>query len=136
MKQEDAVSTVVGEMLLLVIALVLTSVFAVSILGLIPGDREEVVNVGMNASVATGTIQLWHKGGDWIENGTLTVSVYNGTNKFDKRNISELECRNQTDDRVEIFQLGGYLAFTVDSLSSRDEVRLSTQRTTIFAGVI
>lgn len=134
MKQEDAVSTVVGEMLLLVIALVLISVFAVSILGLIPGDREEVVNVGMNNT--STTIYLWHKGGDWIENSTLTVSVYNGTNKFDKRTTRELKCHNQTGSPTEIFQLGGYLTFTVDSLSSGDEVRLSTYRTTIFSGVV
>jgi len=133
MKQEDAVTTVVGEMLLLVIALVLISVFAVSILGLIPGDREEVVNVGMNASVATGTIELWHKGGDWINKDDLKITVYNGV---EKRNMTFVSLINQDDVDVEIFQLGGCLTYTVESLSSGDEVRLSTQRSTIFSGVV
>jgi len=133
MKKEDAVSTVVGEMLLLVIALVLISVFAVSILGLIPGDREEVVNVGMNSSVETGTVQLWHKGGDWISKDDLTLTVYDG---ITKRDVNLTSLINQTGYSTEIFQLGGCLTYTVESLSSGDEVRLSTQRTTIFAGVV
>jgi FlaG/FlaF family flagellin (archaellin) len=133
MKKEDAVSTVVGEMLLLVIALVLISVFAVSILGLIPGDREEVVNVGMNSSVETGTVQLWHKGGDWISKDDLTLTVYDG---ITKRDVTFVSLTNQTGYPTEIFQLGGCLTYTVESLSLRDEVRLSTQRTTIFAGVV
>lgn len=131
MKQEDAVTTVVGEMLLLVIALVLISVFAVSILGLIPGDREEVVNVGMNNTSAT--IYLWHKGGDWINKDDLKITVYNGV---EKRNVTFVSLTNQTGYPTEIFQLGGCLTYTVESLSSGDEVRLSTQRTTIFAGVV
>ncbi|WP_319377855.1 type IV pilin N-terminal domain-containing protein [uncultured Methanocorpusculum sp.] len=133
MKQEDAVSTVVGEMLLLVIALVLISVFAVSILGLIPGDREEVVNVGMNSSIDTGTISLWHKGGDWINKDDLKITVYNG---FEKRNVTFVSLTNQTGYPKEIFELGGCLTYAVESLSSGEEVRLSTQRTIIFSGVV
>ncbi len=133
MKQEDAVSTVVGEMLLLVIALVLISVFAVSILGLIPGEREEVVNVGMNSSVDMGTISLWHKGGDWINKDDLKITVYNG---FERRNVTLVSLTNQTGYPKEIFELGECLTYAVESLSSGDEVRLSTQRTIIFSGVV
>ncbi|MDO9523027.1 MAG: type IV pilin N-terminal domain-containing protein [Methanocorpusculum sp.] len=133
MKKDDGVTSVVGEMLLLVIALVLVSVFAVSILGLIPGDREEVVNVGMNPSVPTETIYLWHKGGDWIDKDDLTIAVYNG---IEKRNVTFVSLTNQTGYPTEIFQLGGCLTYTVESLSPGDEVRLSTQRSTIFSGVV
>ena len=43
--KDDAVSSVVGEMLLLTIALILAAVFAVSAFSFLPGDREDVVDI-------------------------------------------------------------------------------------------
>ncbi len=118
-------------MLLLVIALILVSIFAVSLFGVLPGEREDVVNVAMNTS--GDTVYLWHKGGDQIEQTDLSVIVYHGT---DKRTVKILSLTNINGNTTSSFDLGGCMIIHVDGLASGDDVRLVTERSTIFSGVV
>ena len=128
--RDDAVSSVVGEMLLLTIALILTAVFAVSAFSFLPGDREDIVDV--DAVVRGSTITFWHKGGDAVPKDQLTAAVYNGVNT---RTVTVTSLKNATGSNTSVFDLGGSYTVSVSSLTSGDEIRLSTDRTIIYTGV-
>lgn len=70
---ESAVTSVVGEMLLLVLVIILVSIMAASALSMLPGERETVTDISMSMN---GThIFFWHHGGDWVDAGDLTVRI-------------------------------------------------------------
>ena len=129
--KDDAVSSVVGEMLLLTIALILTAVFAVSAFSFLPGDREDIVDV--DAEISGTTITFWHKGGDAVPKDRLKVSVYDGVNP---RDVTVTSLKNYANVDTSVFDLGGSYNVSVPSLTSGDEIRLSTDRTIIYTGVV
>ena len=129
--KDDAVSSVVGEMLLLTIALILTAVFAVSAFSFLPGDREDIVDV--DAEISGTTITFWHKGGDAVSKDRLKVSVYDGVNP---RDVTVTSLKNYANVDTSVFDLGGSYNVSVLSLTSGDEIRLSTDRTIIYTGVV
>ena len=130
--KDDAVSSVVGEMLLLTIALILAAVFAVSAFSFLPGDREDVVDI--DAKIEGNNITFWHKGGDVIAEDRLTPAVYHDGTKTRKINAQTLTKADGTD--TTIFDLGANYTITVDGLQSGDEIRLSTDRSIIYTGVV
>ncbi len=70
---ESAVTSVVGEMLLLVLVIILVSIMAASALSMLPGERETMTDISMSMN---GThIFFWHHGGDWVDAGDLTVRI-------------------------------------------------------------
>lgn len=130
-KSDDAVTSVVGEMLILVLAVVLVSLFAVSSMNLLPGERGEVVEVMMNSSNTTHLV-FWHKGGDWVKSEDIVVTATaNGTqNPLSIENV--LDCfGNQTS----VFDLGGSISVSVPSPSGTYDIRVATQRSVIYSGV-
>ena len=129
--KDDAVSSVVGEMLLLTIVLILTAVFAVSAFSFLPGDREDIVDV--DAEISDNTITFWHKGGDAVPKDRLKVSVYDGVNP---RDVTVTSLKNYADVDTSVFDLGGHYTVSVSSLSTGDDIRLSTDRTIIYTGVV
>ena len=129
--KDDAVSSVVGEMLLLTIALILTAVFAVSAFSFLPGDREDIVDV--DAEISSNTITFWHKGGDAVPKDQLSAAVYNGVTP---RTVTVISLKNAADAETAVFDLGGSYNVYVPSLRSGDEIRLSTDRTIIYTGVV
>ena len=129
--KDDAVSSVVGEMLLLTIALILTAVFAVSAFSFLPGDREDIVDV--DAKISDNTITFWHKGGDAVPKDQLSAAVYNGVTP---RTVTVISLKNAADAETAVFDLGGSYNVYVPSLRSGDEIRLSTDRTIIYTGVV
>ena len=129
--KDDAVSSVVGEMLLLTIVLILTAVFAVSAFSFLPGDREDIVDV--DAEISSNTITFWHKGGDAVPKDRLKVSVYDGVNP---RDVTVTSLKNYADVDTSVFDLGGRYTVSVSSLSTGDDIRLSTDRTIIYTGVV
>ena len=132
--KDDAVSSVVGEMLLLTIALILAAVFAVSAFSFLPGDREDVVDVDAVVDKTAKTITFWHKGGDVIAEDRLTPAVYHdGT---EKRTLTKAELNKSNGDATTIFDLGAKYTITVNELASGDEIRLSTDRSIIYTGVV
>ena len=129
--KDDAVSSVVGEMLLLTIVLILTAVFAVSAFSFLPGDREDIVDV--DAEISDNTITFWHKGGDAVPKDQLSAAVYNGVTP---RTVTVISLKNAADAETAVFDLGGSYTVSVSSLTSGDEIRLSTDRTIIYTGVV
>ena len=128
--KDDAVSSVVGEMLLLTIVLILTAVFAVSAFSFLPGDREDIVDV--DAEISDDTITFWHKGGDAVPKDQLSAAVYDGVTP---KTVTVSSLKNAAGDDTAVFDLGGYYTVSVTGLTSRDEIRLSTDRTIIYTGV-
>ena len=129
--KDDAVSSVVGEMLLLTIVLILTAVFAVSAFSFLPGDREDIVDV--DAEISDDRITFWHKGGDAVPKDQLSAAVYNGVTP---RTVTVISLKNAADAETAVFDLGGSYNVYVPSLRSGDEIRLSTDRTIIYTGVV
>ena len=128
--RDDAVSSVVGEMLLLTIALILTAVFAVSAFSFLPGDREDIVDV--DVEISGTTITFWHKGGDAVPKDQLTAAVYDGVTP---KTVTVTSLKNAAGTDTSVFDLGGYYTVSVSTLVSGDEIRLSTDRTIIYTGV-
>ena len=128
--KDDAVSSVVGEMLLLTIVLILTAVFAVSAFSFLPGDREDIVDV--DAEISDDTITFWHKGGDAVSKDQLTAAVYDGVTP---KTVTVTSLKNAAGSNTSVFDLGGSYTVSVSSLTLGDEIRLSTDRTIIYTGV-
>ena len=128
--KDDAVSSVVGEMLLLTIVLILTAVFAVSAFSFLPGDREDIVDV--DAEISDDRITFWHKGGDAVPKDQLSAAVYDGVTP---KTVTVTSLKNAAGTDTSVFDLGGYYTVSVSNLVSDDEIRLSTDRTIIYTGV-
>ena len=128
--KDDAVSSVVGEMLLLTIVLILTAVFAVSAFSFLPGDREDIVDV--DAEISDDRITFWHKGGDAVPKDQLSAAVYDGVTP---KTVTVTSLKNAAGTDTSVFDLGSCYTVSVSSLSIGDEIRLSTDRTIIYTGV-
>lgn len=124
---EEAVSSVVGEMVLLALAIILVALFAASAFSLLPGGRDDVVDVVMTNT--TDTVTFWHKGGDWVEKDDLEVVII-GRDRS-KETISSFTL----DPDTRVFDLGSSLTVET-SLKKGDVVRLVTGHNVVFAGVI
>ncbi len=69
---DQAVSEVVGEMLMIGIVLILAAVFTSQLPNYLPSERSPSVTVMMSTDTF-GDVTLWHKGGDWVKVSTLKV---------------------------------------------------------------
>ena len=134
-KKDDGVSSVVGEMLLLAIGVILVAVFAASIMGLLPGDRDDHVDVAMDSNLSTKTLTFYHKGGDAIAEDELRVLVY-PENSVTPRSSIILSLNDSTGTGAQVFNLGCVLEVSVPELASKDQVRLMTDNTIIYTGVV
>lgn len=81
---EEAVSPVVGEMLVLTMVLILAAVFSSSLSGFIPRDRPESVDLAIydydyDPSCEGTNLTIWHKGGDPVRLSDIRVIFSNGT---------------------------------------------------------
>ena len=134
-KKDDGVSSVVGEMLLLAIGVILVAVFATSLMGLLPSDRDDYVDAAMKADVSSHTLEFYHKGGDAIDASSLRVIVY-PDKSVEPRTCSITSVKDSHGENTAVFNLGCVLNVTVDGLASKDQVRLSTEKTIIYTGVV
>lgn len=74
--KDDAVTSVVGEMLMIGIAIVLVGIFAITAYSLVPDERTPTITVGVEyPKTDTDPITIWHKGGDWIEAQSLSLTL-------------------------------------------------------------
>ena len=82
-KDENGVSPIIGEMLMLSLVLILAALFAVSASQYIPEDREPSLNVMMEDYSPEETtppdfnVTLWHKGGDTVTNQSIKIILSN-----------------------------------------------------------
>jgi len=134
----QAVSEVVGEMLMIGIVLVLAAVFTSQLPNYMPSERSPTVTV-MMSNDTTGNITLWHKGGDWVKLSTLKVIVSNqSTDKtFTATGNPSFAFVNSQEPSSSVFDLGGNITVTMGSPLYRDEkVVLATDRAVLFSGVV
>lgn len=145
--REAALSPVIGEMLMIVLAILLVSLFSVSLAGLLPEGRDYTVDINHNETVnqTFGTIDLWHKGGDWVEASNLEVIVIpnEGPNKGKTVPLNFTLCSYDA-GQSKAFNLGDHILITVkpgvlhpsseEPLQSGDIVRLVSSRNVIFSG--
>ncbi len=75
MKCDDAVSVVVGEMLMIALVAVLIAAAAAAFPVLLPSDRSVSANILVMYDDHTNNLSLYHKGGDWMRISELVVSA-------------------------------------------------------------
>jgi hypothetical protein len=152
-RNDEAVSSVVGEMIMITLVIILVALFATSAFSLVPGGREPSVDVAMVNKSGDTTVIFWHKGGDWVEGKDLTVIVINEDGKRKEYRKGDPEGKNafvlygyndtvggcvfEKSGESEAFDLGGCLNVTLDpELKTGDIVRLVTPKTVIYSGEI
>lgn len=138
---EEAVSSVVGEMVLLALAIILVALFAASAFNLLPGGREDVVEVPfLEYDRGTNTIILWHKGGDWVEKEDLTVVFISKEERSRKEYAdTSISLYDHNGEPARVFDLGGRLEVRLDDghiPESGDTVRVFTPKNVIYSGEI
>ncbi len=136
---DDAVSSVVGEMIMVALVIILVALFATSAFSLVPGGREASVDVVMKNTSDGTTLFFWHKGGDWVEGKDLTVVVINKSSREEYRPKEDLDegVFDHQGNSVEAFDLGGYLKVTISPpLEGGEIVRLVTPKNVIYSGEI
>lgn len=131
-KRDDAVTSVVGEILLMALVIILVSLFAASAFDLLPGDRQAVVDVSMSYDEANKTLSFWHKGGDWIAGDDLTVTLTSGDTKTTLEQESLTDFEGQT--KV-VFDLGGCYTVKLPDTPSTGivSIRLTSTDSVLYA---
>jgi archaeal type IV pilus assembly protein PilA len=127
-RENDAVSEIVGEMLLLAIVLVLLAVFSSSLSNYLPSPRDPSVTIRMSSDNSP-SVTLYHQGGDIVKKSDLILTV--GNQKLEGKGFTVSSCLNPPRD--DIFGLGD--SITVPAQPD-NEITLATSRTVIFKGKV
>jgi archaeal type IV pilus assembly protein PilA len=131
-ENNSGVSGVVGEMLMIAIVVILISVFSAALNNFLPADRDPSISVSMSND--RQNITLWHKGGDWVEFGDISITVGNETGR---RSFSQ-----KTGDLIlvpdkAVFDLGSNITVRLPvNLEGNETVKMVTPRTVIFSGKV
>jgi archaeal type IV pilus assembly protein PilA len=78
-QKDDAVSEIVGEMLMLTMVLIILAVFSSSLSNYLPPPRDPSVTIKMSYNDTAKIAILYHKGGDPIKTTDLTIIVGNSS---------------------------------------------------------
>ncbi|MDP3563693.1 MAG: type IV pilin N-terminal domain-containing protein [Methanoregula sp.] len=129
---EAGVSEVVGEMLMIGLAIILISVFA-SVLGnFLPAAHDPGVTVMMTHD--RENVTLWHKGGDWVKTEDLSVIIGNDSSR---RSYTQADTRFLLVPKKNVFDLGSNITITTTTSFAGDEtVSLVTSHAKIFSGTV
>lgn len=124
---DTAVSPVVGEMLMIVLALLLVSLFSVTLLDLLPAERSPSVDILINNTAENVT--LYHKGGDWLKKSDMQVIIFQGKSST---TISSSDLILEGDS----FDLGDTIVVhkPPDTFEGGEIVRLVSGKSTVFSG--
>ncbi|QSZ66201.1 type IV pilin [Methanofollis aquaemaris] len=135
---DDAVSSVVGEMIMIVLVIILVALFATSAFSLIPGGREASVDIAMTNESGDSTVIIWHKGGDWVEKNDLKVVILGEDGSRDEYTGPDFDLYDHNGDPTGAFDLGGRLEVDLDRplKGGKDTVRLVTQTNVVYSGEI
>ena len=134
----EAVSGVVGEMLMISLVLLLVAIFAVSLNNCLPTERAPTVTVMITNT--TENITLYHKGGDWVQASDLEVIVSNFTSE-DKRvckyrsppgDLFNDEEHFNLSPKKQVFDIGSSITVKYD-VTGGEKVSLVTPRAVLFA---
>ena len=126
---DSALSPVIGEMMMIALAVLLVSIFSVTLLGLLPAERSDSIDIIRSYNSSSDTLQLWHKGGDWVKKSDLKVVII--------RDDHTTETISLSDDNLEgdSFDLGDNITIT-EYLVPGDIVRLISDKNVIYSGII
>jgi FlaG/FlaF family flagellin (archaellin) len=132
---DNALSPVIGEMMMIALAVLLVSIFSVTLLGLLPAERGDSIDILKEPyDSASQTLQLWHKGGDWVKKSDLKVVTI--------RDDHTTETIGLSDDNLEgnSFDLGDNITIKSadfnDGLENGDIIRLISDKNVIYSGII
>ena len=139
--RDDAVSELVGEMLMLTIVLILLAIFSATASNYLPPPRDPTVTIMVDGPdnetdpVNYIDICLYHKGGDWIKKSDLTVIISD-----EKSTISKYPYDNESfvlEPDSQSFDLGGRIVIVhVPKALAPYEVQLVTPRAVVFSGEV
>lgn len=129
---ESGISEVVGEMLMIGLAVILIMVFS-SVLGnFLPGAHDPSVTLILTSD--QGNVTLWHKGGDWVKAEDLTIIIGNDSTR---RSYTRQNAQFRMMPEKDVFNLGSNITVTTGSSLTGDEtVSLVTSRAKIFSGTV
>ena len=128
MKKDEAVSSVVSEMLLITLVLIMIPLVTISLMNQLPGEREPTVTIKME-SMGSNEVILHHKGGDYLLWKEMAVIVSH-SNTPKRISGDELKPANAKTT----FDLGDTTEGI--SVSPGDKIQLIVKNTVIFSGVV
>ena len=133
--KDDAVSSVVSEMLLISLVLILIPSVTITLMNQLPGERVPTVNIKM-APIDEGMVTMYHKGGDYLLQRNLMIVVHhrNTMNSESKGGI-ELNFHSLSNSKT-IFDLGDSVDCNFASLQSGDQIQVVSKKTVIFSGIV
>jgi len=108
-KKDDGISNVVGELLLMAVAVILVGVFAASFFGVLPGERAEVIEFDQGIheiqenQIAIQYNYLW---GDFIPSSELKVTVYDGDNIVPLSSVTYYVTDENQNERSDVLDFG------------------------------
>lgn len=129
---ESGASEVVGEMLMIGLAIILISVFASVMGNFLPSAHDPVVTVMLTSD--SQNVTLWHKGGDWVKKEELTVVIANNTyhHEYALHDTGVVQVPDK-----QVFDLGSNITLITGSLFYGDETAtLVTPRASLFSGKV
>jgi len=133
--RDCGVSEVVGEMLMIGLVIILIGVFAAALGNFLPTARDPSVSV-LLSNDTSGTITLWHKGGDWVKREDLTVVVSYTNDTLQKISSSDSTRFIMVPNKT-VFDLGSNITVKTGGLLTGNEtISLVTPHARIFTGRI
>jgi len=132
MKKDDAVSSVVSEMLLITLVLIMIPLVTISLMNQLPSEREPTVTIKMGP-VIDNTVTLYHKGGDYLIKKDIKVILNKKLTNEMVTNSSELIFKY---GEVTIFDLDDHIIASFKAIGSNDLIQLVSGKKVIFSGYI
>jgi FlaG/FlaF family flagellin (archaellin) len=130
---DNAVSEVVGEMLMIGLMIVLIGVFAAALGNFLPTTRDPSVTILMTND--THNITLWHKGGDWVKKEDLTVVISYSNDTLKKIPSSDVSHFILVPGNKSVFDLGSNITIiTGEPLKGNETISLVTPNARVFTG--
>jgi FlaG/FlaF family flagellin (archaellin) len=139
--RNQAISEIVGEMLMIGIVLILAAVFTSQLPNYLPSERSPTVTI-MMSNDTSGNVTLWHKGGDWVKVDTLKVIISNrsgvGSEQYTSTNINFKFAPDPAEAQdTQTFDLGSTITIiSGTSFGPGTTITLSTDRAELFSGVV
>lgn len=132
--RDEAVSEVVGEMIMIALVLLLVSIFAVSLSNCLPTERAPTVTVMMTNT--TDSITLHHKGGDWIQVKDLEIIVLNATKsrRYHYDTLHHYDTFLLTPEK-QVFDIGSNITVNCN-VDGGEKVSLIAPRAVLFTGEV
>jgi archaeal type IV pilus assembly protein PilA len=133
----QAVSEVVGEMLMIGILLILAAVFTSQLPNYLPSERTPTVTIVMCND--TQNVTFWHKGGDWVKISSIRVIISNQSTSKTYTSSDTLHFIS-SEPGSQSFDLGGNISIInwsdATPFAGDEKVVLATDRAVLFSGAV